>query len=162
MNDISDLHVPVSRALSLVAVWMVLYRKGTGKIFQVMLTSPHNVAALLGPETGSCEVPGVGLSGFGEGPAYIAGHYVDETAFFPQIKERTPCPATLEGQTFSGLPVPAQIEISVPGDQPRSYATESSTVEIGFDHVGEYTVHVISAKHLPGVYTVNIEEKANG
>ena len=162
MNDISALHEPASKALSHVAVWLVLYLKGTGKITQVMLQSPLNASMLVSKAVGMCEVPGEGLAGFGEGPAYIAGHWVDERAFFPQIRDRTPCPATLDGQTFTGLPIPCTIEISVPGDQPRTYKVEAESARIDFDHVGEYTARITSAKHLPGEYTVKVEEKANG
>jgi hypothetical protein len=157
IDEAADLYAPVPRRRYLEAVWMVLYRKDTGEITQVMMQAPDNVGLLVSDEIGSCEIPGVGLSGVMEGLAFARTRYVDASAFFPQIRERAKCMAALDGMTLRDLPLPCQIEISAPLNATHSYAeTEHYEVDLSFDHPGTYTVRVLSPRHLPATFTVTV------
>lgn len=157
IEDLGDLYAPAPLRRSLISVWMVLYRKATGEVTQVMRQSPETVSALLSAEIASCEIPGIGLAGMMEGLAYARAHYVDTSTFHPQIRERTACPASLDGLALRSLPLPCQIEITAPLNATRTYdEADDPDLDLSFDHPGTYTVRVLSARHLPGVFTVTV------
>jgi hypothetical protein len=161
-EDTSDLHHPASVPLTLIGVWMVLFRKDTGEITQVMMQSSVTAGMLETKEIGLCEIPGVGPT-FSELLTFSTTHYVDTAAFFPQIRDRLACPAALDGLTLRGLPLPCQIEITAPLGVARVYEeADSPTLEITFDHPGTYTITVRSSRYLPGVFTTTYGSTTDG
>lgn len=157
MNDeIKALHDPANVPISLIGVWMVLYLKATGRITQVMMQSPVTAGMLASAETGVCEIPGAGPSMI-QALTFADRHFVDTSAFYPQIRQRLPCPAALDGHTLTGLPLPCTITITVQGDEARTYdVVDSASVAIDFDHPGEYTAVVRSERFLPGEYLIKV------
>jgi hypothetical protein len=82
-----------------------------------------------------------------------AARYVDVAT--RSLREKTPCPARLEGLTLQDLPLPCRIEISTPEGAPAVYPeTEAAEIDLTFDHPGTYSVRVLSAPHLAGAFTV--------
>jgi hypothetical protein len=82
-----------------------------------------------------------------------AARYVDLAT--RTVREKTPCPARLDGLTLRDLPLPCRIEIANPGGPPTLYPeTEATEIDLAFDHPGSYAVRVLSAPHLAGAFTV--------
>jgi hypothetical protein len=155
-KDLANLHNPAPVPLTLIGVWMVLYRKATGEITQVMMQSPVTAGLLATPEIGLCEIPGA-IPSLSTLLLFPTTHYVDASAYFPQIRERAVCPAMLDGITLRSLPLPCQIQITKPLGGLETYdEAEASDVDLSFDHPGTYTVRVLSARHLPGTFTVTV------
>lgn len=159
MNDgLNALYEPEIKGRAQISAWLVLYTRGTGRITSVLLQCPDSVGPLVNAQTGSCEIPGAGLRSPMEGFAYMATHYVDDRGFCPQIRDKEPCPASLEGHTLRNLPLPCTIEISAPLDRLITHEVfEDSDLDLSFEHPGTYTVRVTSSRHLPGEFAVTQE-----
>jgi hypothetical protein len=82
--------------------------------------------------------------------------YVDLDAMV--VREKRPSPATLDGLTLSGLPVPCQVAIAIPPDLPTVYAWDVPGLNLEFEHPGTYTVTVRAPAYRDAVFTVT----ANG
>jgi hypothetical protein len=80
-------------------------------------------------------------------------HHVDPAT--RRLRERTACPAALDGLTLTGLPVPCRIEITAPGGAPALYPWDEAALTLSFEHPGRYTVRVLSVPHRPGVFEVS-------
>lgn len=92
------------------------------------------------------------VGGIIPGSGHWDTHFVDLE--MRQIRERTACPAALDGLTLTGLPVPCSVEITAPGSAPSLYAWDEPALTLSFDHPGRYTVRVLSVPHRPGVFEV--------
>ena len=79
-------------------------------------------------------------------------HYVDVSA--ATVREKTACPAMLDGLTLRSLPQPCSIEISNPIGAPTIYDMAAPEVALEFDHPGSYRVRILSVSHLPGAFAV--------
>ncbi|MFE1601640.1 hypothetical protein [Methylobacterium sp. ID0610] len=85
-------------------------------------------------------------------------HYIDLSGEEPRRRTKSSCPATLDGHTLRNLPIPCNVEVSVPlYDAPRVYRIASpADLTLSFEHPGSYRVRVISAPHTPGEFTVEM------
>ncbi len=156
--------IPIRLAATLITVGIVLYDKATGEITQAMRAAPEAAAMLVTDKVGMCEIEGEApqLSGTA-GWDFIQAHHVDTRGFHPKVVEKAPCPARLDGHTLRDLPLPCQILITRPGDDPTTYDEDTDrVVTIDFDHVGEYTVRVLSRGFLPGTFTATVTEISHG
>lgn len=120
----------------------VRFDTGTGEITSTgMMARAHILRERL--ETGGTII----------GSGHYATHHVDLAT--RTVREKTACPARLDGMTLRGLPMPCRIEISNPSGEPSVYPNdEAAELDLAFDHPGTYAVRVLSVPHRPGAFTV--------
>lgn len=82
-------------------------------------------------------------------------HYVDLDAGV--VREKAPSPATCDGLTLSGLPVPCEIAIAIPPEEPAVYAWDAPSLDLAFEHPGTYTVTVRALAYRDAVFMVQAD-----
>lgn len=85
-----------------------------------------------------------------EGEGHWDTHYVDVGSL--EIREKTPCPAVLDGLKITNVPVPCTITI-----ERSEYEIEDDVVDLEFDVPGTYEVRLRSVPHLDAVFEVVAE-----
>lgn len=81
-------------------------------------------------------------------------HWVDVAARV--VRPKTDCPATLTGQTLSGLPRPCTIRITDAAGNSTDYPCTDPTADLAFDYPGTYTITILSVPFNPGVFTLTV------
>lgn len=115
----------------------------------------HNSAAgirLLEEVTGRAHLVVSNGTMAGLSDAFVSARYVDVAAGI--LREKTPCPAVLDGMVLSNLPAPCRIEISQQSHAPTVYPVEETELELAFDHPGRHVVRVLATACLPGEFEV--------
>lgn len=81
-------------------------------------------------------------------------HWVDVAA--QELREKTACPAVLDGVTLRDLPVPCTITVTDHTGATSEHACTDGMAECEFEYPGTYTLTITSVPHLPGTYQVVI------
>jgi len=73
-----------------------------------------------------------------------------------ELRERTPCPARLEGRWLRGLPAPCTIRLIDPTGVEAVHPCPEPEVEFDLEGAGTYTVTVYSIPHRDGTYAIEV------
>jgi hypothetical protein len=72
-----------------------------------------------------------------------------------QLRDKTICPATLDGLTLASLPTPCTIHITDPAGT-ITYEVDEPALALSFPHLGTYGLRISSAPFLDGEFTVTV------
>jgi len=86
-------------------------------------------------------------------------HYVDLSGVRPRRRARAACPARLEGDLLSGLPIPCTVTVTDPaGDVTTIDVTpgdaDATALLLGCDYPGRYRVRVASVPYTDGEFVM--------
>lgn len=83
-------------------------------------------------------------------------HYVDISGLKPRRRCCPTCPATLDGTTLTGLPVPCTITITDESWERTVIENDEPSLKLMFDYPGAYAVTVRSVPYTDGVFTIEV------
>jgi len=83
-------------------------------------------------------------------------HYVDLSGASPRRRVRSACPARLDGQALSGLPVPCVIIVTDPAGASTTIEADAPALLLQCDYPGRYRVHVASIPHTDGAFEMEV------
>lgn len=79
-------------------------------------------------------------------------HYVDLSGLKPRRRARLACPASLDGRTLNGLPVPCIITVIDPAGDTHTVEGDATALELRCAYPGRYRIRVTSIPHTDGEF----------